>query len=84
MRRTANIQLQRRMLLAGFSSPALGDRVGLSAKQIRAIQGGVIPHPSNQHAIAEVLDCTVFDLWPLRKQKTVGLTKGYHRPRVAA
>ena len=71
-RRVPNRRLQELRINAGLSPNDLGYRAGISGKQVRLIESGVLPHPRTQFAIARVFDLLPLDIWPIEAQRKVG------------
>lgn len=68
-RRTPNRRLQELRINAGLSPNALAYRAGVSGKTVRMAEGGWIPSPRVQFAIAAVFELRPLDLWPLDRQR---------------
>lgn len=65
-----NRKLRELRINAGLSPEQLGYRTGLSGKQLRAIEAGIVrrPHPRTQFAIAQEFDLLPLDVFPLEEQ----------------
>jgi hypothetical protein len=49
----------------------LARRAGVSGNTIRLVEGGFVPGPRVQFAIAEVFEKRPLDIWPLEEQVRV-------------
>lgn len=68
-RRAPNRKLQELRLNEGLSPNELALRAGISGKTVRLAEGGAIPTPRVQFAIARVFGLLPLDLWGLERQK---------------
>ena len=68
-RRVPNRKLQELRINAGLSPNELGYRAGISGKQVRLIETGVLPLPRTQFLVAQVFGLLPLDIWPLESQR---------------
>jgi DNA-binding XRE family transcriptional regulator len=68
-RRVPNRRLVELRINAGLSPNDLAYRAGVSGNTVRLVEGGFVPSPRVQFAIARVFGLAPLDLWPLEEQR---------------
>jgi transcriptional regulator with XRE-family HTH domain len=69
MRRRPHRELIALRINEGLSRRALAHRTGVSIESIRLAEGGFVPGPTIQFALAEAFGLRPLDLWSIDRQR---------------